>query len=142
MAANVGKSDCQPTGELQGTDPATSARHRTLREVIARWIAVVAVAVLVYGGIVLAYAWCDAALTGRLPSASDARYYEQSGNGPWDHVNDLNSLVQQATSAPLLAAGIALLALLVRPTGKGAGLFAVSLAIFFVLLVTHFWLID
>ncbi|HUG94418.1 MAG TPA: hypothetical protein VML55_26540 [Planctomycetaceae bacterium] len=124
------------------SDGSAPARDRTLFSLLARWSAILAVTVLVYGLIILAFTWCNAALTDRLPTQSDIAYYERTANGPWDHVRDLNILVNHAMMAPMFAAGFALLALLFRPMPRTAALFAVSLVTFFVLLFTHFWLID
>ncbi|QDU97101.1 hypothetical protein Pla8534_49270 [Lignipirellula cremea] len=81
-------------------------------------------------------------MTDRLPTEFEIASCQRTGSGPWDQERDLNLLVNQAMGAPMLAAGFALLALLFRPAPGSAGLLAVSLLSFFVLLSTHFWLID
>lgn len=111
----------------------------TVRRAVARWLSLVAVALLCYGGMTLAFAWWQASRDGKMPE----HWGEHHGNhGPWRHYYVGREVLGRAIAAAFWACCAAGLSLAAAPKAKTALLTSLCIASLLALSYTHFWLID
>lgn len=105
----------------------------------SRWLGLLAIALLSFGALALSIAWLAALRDGEIPR----QWGEYQGNhGPWRYYHPGKELVWAAIEAPFCALIVATVALLARPSTKGAVLMGICLLSLLLVTSTHFWLVD
>ncbi|MFQ5644471.1 MAG: hypothetical protein ACE5FQ_12360 [Thiogranum sp.] len=88
----------------------------------------------------LVMAWTLAGLDGYLP---DGPWGVKNGNhGPWRPVPGLRHALWMVLSLPVVAGALGAMAWLARPAWRTAAVAALSVLAFYLLMGSHYWLID
>lgn len=115
------------------------ATSDSFRAATSRWLWVITVALLCFGGLMIAMAWLLAWRDSEIPK----QWGEYQGShGPWRYYHPGKEFVWAALEAPFYALVVAAIAYLVRPSTKGAMLIGICLWSLFLVISTHYWLVD
>jgi hypothetical protein len=106
---------------------------------LSRWFFIGGVALLGLCAILLIALWIKAAANGLLPSQIPE--YEHGKHGPWRYTA-LVPYVWQAMLFPIYAGCASLLSLAIKPSPRAGWLLAICFVVFFIVISSHFWLVD
>jgi hypothetical protein len=110
-----------------------------IRFELSRWASVVAIALLVYCGLLLVTLWWNAAVDGMIPE----RWGDFEGNhGPWRGYYVGRWLVWNVMMMPFFAGVAALASLLIKPNFRAGLLLCICFVAFLIVGTAHYWLID
>ena len=109
------------------------------RERVARVTAVLSLALLGSAAVAVMCAWGAAAYDGRIP----LKWGTFEGNhGPWRQYSTGRQLIEYSITLSLAAMVAAIISLPLKRSVLAAVVVGLSLLSFFLILTTHFWLID
>lgn len=146
----MGSDDCDPPPSLQDVEDAVkpilpyavpvTRQRRSLRAFFASVLPTILIVVLVIVALNIGWAWLIAAEYDAVPGKWDNMV---GGNhGPWRQIKEARMRLELAIFGLFIACAISFLSWLVKPNNVRISMVLLTVALTFVFMATHLWLID